>query len=203
MTNLIQPFRPVQLYKVNIAPTPEQQADLDTLLTNMFAQMPSNEWAMETGKSTGSHGLKLHWFDAMRWLVDSAGDHVVKYWEQLGYRQGANIDILASWANQHLENDFTGEHTHCGGAEQSHISAVYYFKKPGGSGNIEFVDPLEYINRMVPIHHYSEKDAYHEIHAKEYDLILFPSWIKHRTQRNKTDQERVAISMNYVGTWGY
>lgn len=203
MSKLIHPFRPVQLYKVNLRPTSEQQADLDMLLTNMFAQMPSNEWAMETGKSTGSHGLKLHWFDAMRWLVDAAGPHVVEYWRQLDYRHDADIDILASWANQHLENDFTGEHTHCGGAEQSHISAVYYFKKPVGSGNIEFVDPLEYINRMVPIHHYSEKDAYHEINAAEFDLILFPSWIKHRTQRNASQGERVAISINYVGKWSY
>lgn len=203
MSNLFQPFRPVQLYKVNIEPTLDQKVALDTLLTNMFNQMPSNEWAMETGKSTGSHGLNLHWFDDMQWLVDAAGKHVVTYWEQLQYRKGASINIQASWANQHLEGDYTGEHTHCGGAEQSHISAVYYFKKPKDSGHIEFVDPLEYINRMVPIHHYSERDAYHQIEADQYDLILFPSWIKHRTQRNATHEERVAISINYTGSWNY
>jgi uncharacterized protein (TIGR02466 family) len=193
----------VPIYKSSIQPSAEEDQDLNTLLTNMFEKMPANAWAMESGKSTGSHNLSLHWFNEMNWLTTATKYHVNEFWKSLNYRNGAEIGVQASWANQHLKGDWTGDHTHCGGAEQSHISAVYYFRKPTGSGNIEFVDPLEYINRMVPIHHYSELDSYREVPADQYDLILFPSWLKHRTQRNTVDQERVAISMNFVGSWQY
>lgn len=200
---MIQNLFSVPIYKVKVQPSDPERDGLEFLLNNMFAQMPTNEWAMESGKSTGSHNLNLHWFDDMQWLTNKVAPHVVEFWKQLNYRHNAQISILASWANQHLKGDWTGDHTHCGGAEQSHISAVYYFKKPMGSGNIQFVDPLEYVKRMVPIHHYSEMDSYQEVFAEQYDLILFPSWLKHRTQKNTTDQERVAISINYVGSWNY
>lgn len=200
---MIKPLFSVPFYQTQIVPNETEQQALDLLLTNMFDQMPTNEWAMESGKSTGSNTLKLHYFPETRWLFEAIQPHVYKFWEALDYRHNAQIDPQASWANLHLKNDRTGEHSHSGGSEQSHISAVYYFKKPADSGNIEFVDPLEYVNRMVPIHHYSEVDVYREVPAAQYDLILFPSWLKHRTQVNKTDHERVAISINCVGHWKY
>ena len=191
------------IYKTRIVPTATQYEDLDYLLKQIFKKVPSNQWAMETGKSTGSEMLTLHYFNEMKWLTDAMYPHVTKYWDALGYRRNAELSIIASWANLHMHNDFTGVHSHCGGAEQSHISSVFYFKKPDGSGNIEFVDPLEYINQMVPIHHYSEHNVYKEVPAEQFDLILFPSWIRHRTQRNLADDERVAISINFVGFWDY
>jgi uncharacterized protein (TIGR02466 family) len=198
---MIESLFSVPIYKTSIKPSAEEEQDFATLLNNMFEQMPVNEWAMESGKSTGSHNLNLHWFKEMDWLTSATKYHVEKFWQQLNYRHGASIGVIASWANQHLQGDWTGDHTHCGGAEQSHISAVYYFKKPVNSGNIEFVDPLEYVKRMVPIHHYSELDSYQQIPAEQFDLILFPSWLKHRTQKNTTTEERVAVSMNFVGQW--
>ena len=189
------------IYKTRIEPTPEQYSDLEFLLQNIFEKTSRNTWAMETGQSTGSELLTLHFFKEMDWLTSAMYPHVKAYWDSLGYRQDASLGIIASWANSHLFNDFTGVHSHCGGAEQSHISAVFYFKKPKDSGNIEFVDPLEYIRQMTPIHHYSENDVYTPVEAEQFDLILFPSWIKHRTQHNLTDSERVAISINFVGHW--
>jgi uncharacterized protein (TIGR02466 family) len=190
------------IYKTKIVPSDQEFNDLNDLLTNMFDASELG-WAMETGKSTGNINLKLHWYPQMDWLKNAAAEHVAAYWQELNYRKDAEIGIEASWANRHLLNDRTGEHTHCGGAEQSHISAVYYFKKPSRSSNIEFVDPLEYIKRMVPIHHYSEHSSYTEVVADQFDLILFPSWLKHRTQPNPVNEERVAISINYVGFWQY
>lgn len=191
------------IYKAKIVPTQEQYADTDLLLKNIFEKVPSNTWAMETGKSTGSEMLNLHFFKEMDWLKEAMYPHVKEYWNSLGYRKDAELGIIASWANSHLQNDYTGVHSHCGGAEQSHISSVFYFKKPKSSGNIEFVDPLEYIKQMTPIHHYSEHDVYKEVEAEQFDLLLFPSWLRHRTQRNATDEERVAISINFVGFWNY
>lgn len=198
-----QPLFSTDIYKAKIVPTTEQYADTEFLLKNIFEKVPTNTWAMESGKSTGSEMLTLHFFKEMDWLKEAMYPHVKAYWDSLGYRKNAELGIIASWANSHRLNDFTGVHSHCGGAEQSHISSVFYFKKPKDSGNIEFVDPLEYIKQMTPIHHYSEHDVYKEVEAEQFDVLLFPSWLRHRTQRNMTNDERVAISINFIGFWNY
>lgn len=192
-----------EIYKTRIVPAADEFENLDFLLKNIFEKVDANQWAMETGRSTGSEMLTLHFFREMDWLTSAMYPYVKQYWEHLGYRKGADLGILAAWANSHLENDYTGVHTHCGGAEQSHISAVFYFKKPKKSGNIEFIDPLEYIKQMTPIHHYSEHDVFKEVQAEQFDLILFPSWLKHRTQKNLSNEERIAISINFVGYWNF
>ena len=60
---------------------------------------------------------------------------------------------------------------------------------------------------MTPIHEYSEytpvgvSHMYKEVQADEFDLVLFPSWLKHRTQVSQASTERVCVSMNFVGLY--
>jgi len=198
---------PVKVFKTKIIPTEQQYADFDNLLSKSFETTNENIWALETGKSTGQHDLYLHHAPAARWLVEQAMDHVVAYWSALDYRRGADIKVTSCWANLHKYGQSTGEHSHYGGAIRAHISAVYYFKKPAGSGNIEFVDPLEYIRKMEPIHEYSEytpdgiAHMYKEIEADQFDLVLFPSWLNHRTQASTSMEDRVAVSINFLGLY--
>jgi uncharacterized protein (TIGR02466 family) len=188
--------------KVKITPTTEQYEKTVLLLNRMFNDVAEHNWALETGKSTGELGLDLHDCPEIWWLVDQALEHARQYWKVLGYRHTDTIIPESSWANVHKINQTTGEHAHCGGFKKAHISTVYYLNKPLNSGHIEFVDPLEYIHRMTPVHEFSERTGtYSEFTADEHDLILFPSWLKHRTQANSTDQNRIAISINFIGIW--
>lgn len=188
--------------KVQIVPTEEQYEKTVVLLDKMFNDVKENNWALETGKSTGELGLDLHDCPEMWWLVDQAIEHIRLYWKALGYRHTDAIIPESSWANIHSVNQTTGEHAHCGGFKKAHISSVYYIKKPPRSGHIEFVDPLEYIHRMTPVHEFSERTGtYNEFATEQYDLILFPSWLKHRTQANKSNEDRIAISINFIGSW--
>ena len=55
---------------------------------------------------------------------------------------------------------------------------------------------------MTPIHEFSERiGTYTEFLAEQNDLILFPSWLKHRTQANSSNEKRIAISINFIGIW--
>lgn len=191
------------IYKVNLPPNDFQYNALDELLSTMLASSVEHAWAGETGKSTGEKDLYLFRKIEMRWLLDAAMPHVRTFWKQLDYRSTTNLSITSSWANLHQYGQTTKEHSHCGGAEKGHISAVYYFKKPEHSGNIMFTDPLEYIHKMTPVAVYDETihSMHHEVKADQFDLVLFPSWVKHQTQPNLSNEDRIAISINYIGTW--
>jgi uncharacterized protein (TIGR02466 family) len=162
-----------------------------------------NAWALESGKSTGEHDLYLFRAPQMRWLMDTMYPHIYEFWKRMDYRRGVEIIPTSGWANLHKHNQTTGEHSHCGGAIKAHVSVVYYLKKPANSGNIEFVDPLEYIHKMSPKHVYDETlgSMYSEVEADQFDLVIFPSWLKHRTQPNLSNEDRVAISVNFIGLW--
>jgi uncharacterized protein (TIGR02466 family) len=188
--------------KVKIIPTQEQYDITLLLLNRMFNDVKEHNWALETGKSTGELGLDLHDCPEIWWLIGRATEHVRTYWKELGYRDTERIIPESSWANVHMTNQTTGEHAHCGGFKKAHISTVYYLDKPAYSGHIEFVDPLEYIHRMTPIHEFSERiGTYTEFLTEQNDLILFPSWLKHRTQANSSNEKRIAISINFIGIW--
>jgi ectoine hydroxylase-related dioxygenase (phytanoyl-CoA dioxygenase family) len=49
-------------------------------------------------------------------------------------------------------------------------------------------------------------DEYHSkihttVESNEFDLLIFPSWLNHRSQPNKSNENRIAISMNFIGNW--
>lgn len=194
---------PTPIYSVSIPPTEQEYVELDAVLAQSFSTVPENNWALESGKSTGDHDLYLYSVPQMQWLMTQVMPHVELFWQQLNYRHDSDVRITSAWANLHKYGQTTGQHNHCGGAIKAHISAVYYFKKPAMSGDIEFVDPLEQLHRMTPVHEYSEVSGsmYKAIPTNQFDLLLFPSWLMHRTQPNLSQEDRIAISMNFIGKW--
>ena len=104
----------VPIHKARIVPSEQERANLDELFINMFSQMPENSWAMETGKSTGSHTLQLHFFPQMDWLLNAIYPEVKQFWNDLNYRKDSELGIIASWANLHKHGQLTGVHSHCG-----------------------------------------------------------------------------------------
>ena len=130
-------------------------------------------------------------------LIEKMMPDVLQYWDQqLGYAP-AELKATASWSNWHTYNDFTGEHSHCNGRLGCHIASVYYLEKDEG-GDICLCDPLDYIRRLTPL----QKDNGDAIIAEPVptrtgDFLLFPGWIRHRTEF--ATGQRQAISINFNG----
>lgn len=102
----------------------------------------------------------------------------------------AHSEVTQSWANRHYRTGETLEHTH----HNSTFVASCYIKCPAGSGNIMFKDPLEYHKHAFPL--LSEDSLYKEIPCATNDIIIFPGWLRHKTQINQMDQERIVITFN-------
>ena len=190
---------PIARVRVNIDAGSEVW--LRDMLDSMFKDVQPATWALESGVSTGTITQDLHRYEPMHNLIRAQLPHVRDYWEALGYREGADVGPASSWANRHDLGDWTGLHNHTGGAHVHHISTVWYLDKPQGSSDIEFEDPLHLVKSMAPYHQYDDHSPYTALPAEQYDLVLFPSWLRHRTQKNTLDSARVAISVNYTGFW--
>jgi len=91
------------------------------------------------------------------------------------------------------------EHFH----PNSIISGVYYLKCPKDCGDIIFLDnTYNYKNYCVNI---SQLKTFtypreHRVTPEEGMILLFPSWLSHKTDFNKSDEDRIMFAFNLVPT---
>jgi len=171
------------------------------ILHDIWSTCDKGVWSGETGVSTGQQILDLHVYKEFDWIVGQLIPNVIEYWDKdLGYCP-AHIQPVASWANLHTEGDFTQEHSHSAGIRQAHVASVFYLKK-GDGGDIEFCDPLDHIRRFTPLAR-SVNDAIlsESMPCTTGDFLLFPGWLRHRTQ--PAIGKRVAISINFNGNFDH
>jgi hypothetical protein len=113
--------------------------------------------------------------------------HKWKLLKEFGYYYGN------SWVNVHPKGGVTTEHSH----GSTVMVAAAYLQLPEKSGYIQFKDPLEYLKSF-----HSRKPEYvgdyHTIPAKTGDVFLFPGWLKHRTEYNKSNLDRWVLTTNIL-----
>lgn len=105
------------------------------------------------------------------------------------------LKLYNMWINVNHPNDYNHLHNHI----HSIVSGCYYVKIPKNSGNIEFYrsDGAEYfLPESQSSYNYfnSIKSEYQPING---GLLLFPGWLKHSVQRNRSNENRISISFNY------
>lgn len=93
------------------------------------------------------------------------------------------LKIKESWINYYKKNNYQDYHRH--GA--SGISGVYYIKTNEQDGRLRLHSPY-------PIFESGDQYIFHT--PKEGKLILFPSWLGHSVEMNKTDSTRISIAFN-------
>lgn len=133
--------------------------------------------------------LQPHTWDEMARFQMFLGGKIAEIRRE--YEFGMNhSEVTQSWFNKHLQGGHTLEHNH------SFVTFVAscYISCPPDSGNIEFKDPLEYHKQAWPL--VPEKSLWKEVPVVTNDVLIFPGFLKHRVQLNKTDQERIVMTFN-------
>lgn len=97
-----------------------------------------------------------------------------------------------SWINIHNTGGETLEHAH----GFTTIVATIYLHLPKDGGFIEFKDPLEYHWMGHPQLFPDTKNLWYEIPAITGDIIMFPGWLRHKTQVNYSTEDRAVCTMN-------
>tara|TARA_R110002110_G_scaffold64634_11_gene178610 strand:- start:767 stop:1480 length:714 start_codon:yes stop_codon:yes gene_type:complete len=104
------------------------------------------------------------------------------------------LAIQSLWANRNGPGDYNAQHVH----PNSFLSGSYYLAVPPDSGNIEIADPVrERVMDAYPM----RKDAKYHMRRIEYRcrdglLIMFPSWLSHGVQPNRSNAMRYSLAFN-------
>ena len=115
-----------------------------------------------------------------------------KFWLEYGLNPESKPLLLQAWSNRHGKGGWTDWHHH-GPCE---LSGVWYPKFKPGNGNLVFRNPLDMYQGTE--RRYDEPLI--EIPLEEKDLIIFPSFLLHKTQVNELDEDRIVVSMNFGWT---
>jgi uncharacterized protein (TIGR02466 family) len=109
-----------------------------------------------------------------------------------------NLELGNFWININGKYDYNLSHDH----QKSIISGVYYVSVPDENmGNLvlERGDNMEYFMTGDIQRETTMANSQHCIKPpQESTFYLFPSWIKHRVERNESDHKRISIAFNFV-----
>ena len=114
-----------------------------------------------------------------------------------------NLGILSShgWANINRKGDFNREHVH----PDCHWSGVYYVKTPANCGELRFHNPIA-ASSMVKSGHLLNLTSSNiktsfflnsiPLDPYEGSILIFPSWLFHSVDPNRSNYDRISISFN-------
>jgi hypothetical protein len=111
-------------------------------------------------------------------------------WSRWGY-PSVNRMFTNSWANLHPSGAWTDTHNH--GLTKQVI--VLYLDQPENGGNLELQNPLFYHWQG----YFQGQPEWIEVPVQTGDVIIFPGWLLHRSQKNNSDSNRMVMSFNLNG----
>jgi len=108
------------------------------------------------------------------------------------------IIIRGLWININNKDNYNCLHNHPG----CDLAGVLWINIPKESGNFEFASPHNFIASSV-LNSYEENfklDTYnypaYKMFPKEGSMLVFPSYLDHMVEPNKSDEDRISISFN-------
>ena len=106
--------------------------------------------------------------------------------------------FVEGWKNINGPGNFNVRHNH----PRSDLSGVLWIKTPKNSGNIVFTSP-HFFNRYQEIDSYTDEFKYNSnsyisyyFIPKEGHILIFPSFLEHEVEINKSDEDRISYSFN-------
>jgi uncharacterized protein (TIGR02466 family) len=101
-----------------------------------------------------------------------------------------DFDLKKAWLNVHHPNYPVHFHNH----RQTSIAFVYYVSVDELTGGLQFLDPRSGLGWVHPDQ--MKQFNLHEFNPKNGNMILFPGWLLHSINVNKSDKNRIALAGN-------
>ena len=102
------------------------------------------------------------------------------------------------WANINSPGGYNQMHLH----PNSLFSGAYYVKASPNSGRLGLMDPRPGVQQNMPTRKPGKlpRELWRETH---YDpvpgrIIMFPSWMWHKVEPNKSNDTRISVSFNFI-----
>ena len=174
------------IFSINIDP----EADLVSIAKELEASGKAKTVASNAG---GWQSEKQHYgsIEEIQPFLDKVLTFVNKIYEEYSVHKAAVLTEY--WFNVNRNKDFNWLHNH----PHCYFSAVFYIKQLENSGNIVFerTDPL---NDWVKFKSINDRNGQTvTVRPTVNNLIIFPSYLKHRVGPNHTDEDRISMAFNF------
>ncbi len=183
---------PTFVWKAELEPEVHQRIDgivvatLEQARRSLPELAPSRAWQSEHA---------LHDLDELQELVgylnDTVGD-VLKFLK-VGY---GSFEITACWANMNATGAGHKMHSH----PNNFLSGVYYVRTQEGADTINFHDPRPQTGILRPpvTDLTAENTDQVVVKIKNGTVLLFPSWLPHSVDANRSREVRISLSFNVM-----
>tara|TARA_B100001778_G_scaffold170486_1_gene140119 strand:- start:197 stop:916 length:720 start_codon:yes stop_codon:yes gene_type:complete len=129
-------------------------------------------------------------------FVKRSATEVVRKWH---CNPACERAVMKSWINVHPQGGYTDEHMHHGVL----MAVAAYLHVPKNGGNLLVKNPLNPYKFGEPIHHqyfseYEGRDGleWTPIKVETGDVLFFPGWLQHKTEKNMSKELRFVMSWN-------
>jgi uncharacterized protein (TIGR02466 family) len=154
----------------------------------MRGDLPPLEWGTTWQSGAGLH--KLEELRALVTCIDAALERVLDLL-RVGHQK---IQITGCWANINAPGASHKMHAH----PNNFLSGAYYVQVQDGADTINFHDPRPETGIIRPP--VTELTAYNTdqvvMTVQDGMLILFPAWLPHSVDSNRSGKTRISVSFN-------
>ena len=102
------------------------------------------------------------------------------------------------WANINPPGGMNMPHLH----PNALFSGVYYVKAPINCGRLKLIEPRPGMHVMMPVKKPGDpgKDFWRDVNVEPVvgRIIMFPAWLWHSVETNKSNDIRISVSFNFV-----
>ena len=190
-SNVLRMF-PTFVWKVELGR--ETRQSINRQIDSALSELRQSEPVLEPGQAWQSDQA-LHGRDDFRELVanvNQAAEAALAYL-RIGHD---GFEITACWANVSAPGAGHRVHSH----PNNYLSGVYYVRTPDGAKTINFHDPrVQTATIRPPVTELTAENT-DQVVVKVTDgtLLLFPAWLQHSVDANRSDAERISVSFNIM-----
>jgi len=183
-------------------PTPIYIADIKHPTLNQELERDIVAWSKQDKGITrtnvqGWHSTtNMHELPQFKKLVDMLYACQKTIYEQEHYESEPFLGNM--WANINPPGGYNQSHLH----PNSLFSGAYYVKAQPNSGRLSLMDPRPGVQQCMPNRKKGKlpRELWRETY---YDpipgrLIMFPSWMWHKVEPNKSNDIRISVSFNFI-----
>ena len=137
----------------------------------------------------------LHKLSDLCELVSCLNDAIASVLDFLKIGQ-EEFEITGLWANMNPPGAAHGMHSH----PNNFLSGVYYVRTHKGADTINFHDPRSQTGIIKPpvMELSAENTDQVVVGVKNGAILLFPSWLAHSVDTNRSDETRISVSFNVM-----
>lgn len=184
------------LFKIPIYNT-SCNVNRNELLEYVKSYVQNNPTGRQASNMGGYQSLNLDYNkNPIKQLVNEIVKGVYRYGDELKIKTPLHLESI--WFNVNKTKESNERHIHSG-----IMSGVYYLNTNKDSGPIRFYhgynDQMGYTWRNVEWKEKNDRTSEHwDIVPNNDDLILFPSFLHHSTLANKSTEDRISFSFNFI-----